>query len=235
MGMGVLYATFASLLLLGVARIFFVHSPDLQGLDAQKAHDITVASFLTALGALLLSFIVVIVVGALKQKFAKTAVQYDVYRKWNAAYRQRTKQAQRVLDNANLILLTVDYKTEKYFQLNVDLKRTFQGKTEYDEKDASIAEEYIQYKRQANYELSAEAHRKFNTVQCAFPELFRFAVLNHEAIKEKVEHARHIQKLPKEQLEAYVASFPIQKDQVSEHTLIFKNNNSHPIKNLKTV
>lgn len=235
MGIGVLYANFVSLLLLGVARIFFVHSPDVRGLDAQKSHDIGIASFLTALGALLLSFIVVIVVGALKQRFAKTAVQFDVYRKWNTAYRQRTKQAQRIIDNANALLLAVDYKTEKYFQLNVDLKRTFLGDTEHDEKYTAVAEEYVQYKRQTNYSLNDEVYRKFNTVQCAFPELFRYAVLNHEAIKEKVDHARFIQKLPKEQLEEYLASFPIEKEKVSEHILFFKNNNSHPIKNLKTV
>jgi hypothetical protein len=195
---------FGAIVFSGFARIFYLEYIPARGMSPERVASVTKASKMASIFSLLFTLLISFVTVTLKMKLAKASIQYQVYKEWHAAHVSRNDYTQRLYEDAKKLTLEVGKIIQKYWQLVADLKRVFKMKNEYDEMYATLNQEYIQLKAKPGFVVTTDIYSKFSPIQCAHEELFEFGIRNSKEIKDKLEFAEEILKVPKEHLEEHL-------------------------------
>lgn len=235
LGYLLLVLSVATIVFCGISRIFFLENIPAENLPAEKRESIQKASDFASLVTFCITIVTGLLLGAVKQEQNKSTVNFMVYRKWHRANIRRNKYAQELIQHATEILWIVDVCIEKNWQLIIDLKRILLMETEYDLLFEPQYKIYMAEKAKPDFVLTESMYLKVQEIQGTYRDLYEFAVLRHSTIREKVEFARAIEKLPKAGIAAYILSISSEAKSTPFNTHALQNGkaDSNSIYNLK--
>lgn len=212
-----------TILFSGLSRIFFLENIPNNDLPPEKRESIHKASSVASFVTFCVTVVTGILLAAVKQEQGKHNVNFLVYRSWNNANIRRNRLAKELIQNATEILTAVDVCIEKNWQLEIDLKRILLMDTEYDPLFESQYKIYMAEKAKPGFVINEDMYLKVQEIQGVYRDLFEYAVLRQPVIKEKVEFAKTIEKLPKAAIAAYLLSISSEADKTYSKPYALQN------------
>jgi hypothetical protein len=194
--------SFASIILAGLARINFLEFIPAKGLSPEKLKSVQSASKASSLFTLAVTVITAILMGLLKQEQAKLGIKFRLFRYWYRTHTRHNQYAQQLIRDANKILILVDQRIEKHWQLTIDLKRVCEA--EYDTSYEQQQQKYLNLKNQPGFAVTDDLYARFAPLQSAHEELFKYGVRYSKEIKEIIAFAISARRVPKEHIAEYL-------------------------------
>ena len=210
-GYVIILLCFGAIIFSGLARIFYLEYIPARGLSPERVLSVTRASKMASIFTMLITIITALFMAMIKKDQTKISNRFRVYRTWHNAHVKRNDYTQSLIQSANRIILVTEQCFEKHWQLVIDLKRIYKMDTEYDEKYEALHQEYVQLKAKPGFRVTDDIYGKFSVIQCVYEEIFRYGVLNAKEIKDKIDFANEILKVPEGYLAEHLEAMAMQK------------------------
>jgi hypothetical protein len=219
----------------GLSRIHFLEYIPVSDLPQERTAGIRSATEFGSLVTFCVTIVTGLLLAAVKQKQGKDNVRLLVYRSWHRANVRRNRLALELIRNATEIVSIVELCIEKNWQLQIDLKRIFLMETEYDPLFEAQYKTYMIEKAKPEFVLTENIYLRMMEVQGVYRDTFEYAILRDPAIREKLEFAKTIEKLPKAAIAAYILSISSEAGKTPFNTHALQNGKADPnlIHNLK--
>ncbi|RPI19854.1 MAG: hypothetical protein EHM58_00230 [Ignavibacteriae bacterium] len=180
--------SFLIIITAGLVRIYFLEQTDTTGYTAEEIQSNERIGFWASILTMAITFALGIFMALVKRNQFTNKLKYKLWKKW----RETVTKIHEHDENRKNLLSTFNNEIkktiEKFWQLVLDVRRIY--KLECDQNKDKLHEEYKKERLKPGFSINDSVYIKYDSIQSVDEKLFKYGILNADAIKEKMEEIR---------------------------------------------